>query len=88
MNIDYGDNTFARVTYGMIDDIRNHLQAGNEILIRTHTHITILGKKHVDYIHADSKPDAWGYWLGWPDKKKKYCLNRYMFFIKPGTKTK
>ena len=83
--MEYGNGNLARVKPGMINEIKAHLAAGNEILIRTHYKAQILNKKHIDYIHADSKPTALGYWLGWTDKKKVYCMIDYIFFIKPGT---
>jgi hypothetical protein len=55
-----------------IDQIKEHLNAGGRVAINTCTRVTLLTKKHLEYIRPDA--DGKGFRLGWPGKKSLYCF--------------
>jgi hypothetical protein len=63
-----------------IQDIHNHLRAGNEVALVTYTRVTVLDSRHVDYIRADGN----GFRLGWPGKKSVYAFENQLKLVQPG----
>jgi hypothetical protein len=63
-----------------IEQIHEHLKAGNEVTLVTYTRTTVLDSRHVDYIRADGN----GFRLGWPGKKSVYAFANQIKLVPPG----
>lgn len=63
-----------------LEQIHEHLKAGNEVALLTYTRITVLDSRHVDYIRADGQ----GFRLGWPGKKSVYAFANQIKLVQPG----
>jgi len=64
-------------TAGQIDAIKAHLADGNEIAIVTYGHLTVLDRRHIDYIRADGSD----YRLGWPGKSSVFVFAHSVRFV-------
>jgi hypothetical protein len=65
-----------------IEEIHNHLRAGNEVILPTAYCTTIFDKRHISYIRADQ--DGKGFRLGWPGKKSVYAFANQLQLVPAG----
>jgi hypothetical protein len=65
-----------------IEQIQNHLKAGNEVALITYTRVTLFDARHIEYIRADA--DGKGFRLGWPGKKSIYCFENQLRMVPAG----
>jgi hypothetical protein len=63
-----------------IEQIHNHLRAGHEAALSTHTRTTVFDARHLNYIRADGN----GFRLGWPGKKSVYAFAHQISLVPPG----
>jgi hypothetical protein len=63
-----------------IQEIHEHLRAGNEVALVTYTRVTVFDSRHVGYIRADGD----GFRLGWPGKKSVYAFANQLRLVAPG----
>jgi hypothetical protein len=68
---------------GEIQKIHAHMEAGNQVLVKTEGgRGTVLKKSHKDYIRADGN----GYRIGWPGKRSTYVFAYHVFLVDEGFK--
>jgi hypothetical protein len=65
-----------------IQEIHDHLKAGNEVALVTYTRITVFDKRHIDYIRADAR--GAGFRLGWPGKQSVYAFPNQIKLVPAG----
>jgi hypothetical protein len=63
-----------------LNEIHEHLKAGNEVVLLTAYKTTVFDKRHVDYIRAGGN----GFRLGWPGKKTVYAFAGQLKLVPPG----
>ena len=69
-----------------IQDIHEHLKAGNEAILLTAYKTTIFDSRHINYLRQDV--DGKGFRLGWPGKKALYAFEHQMRLIPAGMTVK